>query len=266
MVLWALDRAAAVPVWLPAPAGPACVLTFSTRRGGVSGPPWDTLDLGLSCGDRPKSVIENRRRLMKSRGLDPTHLATAGQVHGATVRHVTRPGHEPECDALLTVTPGLALAIATADCMSLLYTVPGAVAVAHAGWRGAAAGLPATTLRALTSAAGVPAAAARVALGPCIRVCCYEVGVDVARRFPASAVRDVAGRLHLDLPAAARLQLLEAGLPPGAFEDTGACTSCERNWYFSHRRDLGRTGRLWGLAAVCHRERAVPERGHGPGL
>lgn len=264
--MWTLDRAAAVPAWRPAPVDPACVLAFSTRQGGVSEPPWDTLDVGLSCGDRLESVLENRRRLIESQGLDPAHLATAGQVHGAAVRQVTRPGHEPGCDALLTVTPGLALAIATADCMSLLYTVPGAVAAAHAGWRGAAAGLPATTLHALTVAAGVPAAAVRVALGPCIRVCCYEVGPDVARRFPAAAVQDVEGRLHLDLPAVARLQLLEAGLPPLAFEDTGACTACERDWYFSHRRDAGRTGRLWGLAALHPADRVPRERRHGGGL
>jgi YfiH family protein len=249
-VPWILDRLAAVPSWRPAPADPGCSLAFSTRRGGVSGPPWDTLDLGLSSGDRPESVLENRRRLLVSHGLDPAALATAGQVHGSTIRTVTRPGHEPGCDALLTLTRGVTLAVATADCMSLLYTAPGTIAAAHAGWRGAAAGLPATTLDALCAAAGVPAREAHVALGPCIRVCCYEIGPDVARRFPASTVRTVDGRPHLDLPGAARIQLLEAGLPPEAFEDTGACTACERDWYFSHRRDAGHTGRHWGFAAL----------------
>jgi polyphenol oxidase len=249
-VTWFLDRSSAVPAWHRAPGDPACVLAFSTRQGGVSAPPWDTLDLGLSCGDRPESVLENRRRLLASHDLDPAHLATADQVHGSDIRSVTRPGHEPGCDALLTVARGVTLAVATADCMSLLYAAPGAVAAAHAGWRGAAAGLPATTLHALCAAAGVPSRVVRVALGPCIRACCYEIGPDVARRFPASAVRTVDGRLHLDLPAVARTQLLEAGLPPEAFEDTGACTACERDWYFSHRRDAGHTGRLWGFAAL----------------
>ena len=248
--MWTLDRSAAVPVWLPASADPACVLAFSTRQGGVSGPPWDTLDLGLSCGDRPESVLENRRRLLASQGLDPAALATAGQVHGNSIHSVVHPGHEPGRDALLTLVPGIALAVATADCMSLLYSTPGAVAVAHAGWRGAAAGLPATTLHALCAAAGVPARATRVALGPCIRACCYEVGPEVARHFPASTVRTVERSLYLDLPGVARIQLLEAGLLPEAFEDTGACTACERDWYFSHRRDAGHTGRLWGIAAL----------------
>ena len=248
--MWSLDRSSAVPVWRCFPADAACVLAFSTRLGGVSAPPWDTLDLGLSCGDRPESVQENRRRLLTTLGLDPASLATAGQVHGSDIRTVTRPGHEPGCDALVTFRRGVTVAVATADCMSLLYAVPGAVAAAHAGWRGAAAGLPAATLHALCTAAGVPASAAQVALGPCIRACCYEVGPDVARRFPATAVRAVDGRLHLDLPGAARTQLLEAGLPAEALQDTGACTACERDRYFSHRREAGRTGRLWGLAAL----------------
>jgi polyphenol oxidase len=248
--MWTLDRALAVPVWRPAPSDPACVLAFTTRNGGVSEPPCDTLNLGLSCGDRPEAVLENRRRLLESVELRPADLVTAGQVHGAAVRPVTRPGHEPGSDALLTRSRGVILAIATADCMSLLYSAPGAVAAAHAGWRGAAAGLPSITLRALCTATGVPPTAVRVALGPCIRVCCYEVGAEVACRFPASTVRSVGGRLHLDLPAAARIQLLDAGLPADAFEDVGACTACERGAYFSHRRDTGRTGRLWGIAAL----------------
>jgi YfiH family protein len=248
--MWTLDRASAVPAWRFAPADPACMLAFSTRQGGVSAAPWDTLDLGLSCGDRPDSVLENRRRLLESLSLDPARLATAGQVHGTRIHSATRPGHEPGCDALLTLTPGLALAVATADCMSLLYAAPGAVAAAHAGWRGAAAGMPAAALRALCAATAVAPATVRVALGPCIRGCCYEVGPDVARCFPSAAVRDVDGRPRLDLPTVARLQLLEAGLPPGALEDTGACTACEPYWYYSHRRDAGRTGRLWGVAAL----------------
>jgi hypothetical protein len=249
-VSWTLDRWADVPIWRPAPGAATPVLAFSTRRGGVSDPPWDTLDLGFSSGDRPESVLENRRRLLASLRLEPERLVTASQVHGTVARLVSRPGLEPGCDALLTRTSGLVLAVATADCMSLLYSAPGAVAAAHAGWRGAAAGLPASALRALCDAAQVAPREVRVALGPCIRSCCYEVGPEVARRFPSSTVDVREGRLHLDLPAVARLQLLEAGLPPGSLEDTGACTACEPAWYFSHRRDAGSTGRLWGLAAL----------------
>lgn len=247
--MWTLDRVA-VPAWRPTSPDASTLLAFSTRRGGASDPPFDSLNVGLSTADRPEAVAENRRRLIESLGLEPSRLVTAGQVHGAGLRPVSAPGHEAGCDALLTRVPGLLLAVTTADCMALLYTAPGAIAAAHAGWRGAAAGLPAITLRGLCTAAGCPPARVRVSIGPCIRACCYEVGPEVAARFPAAVRRPVEGRVHLDLPAAARLQLLAGGVPEEAIEDTGACTACEPHWYFSHRRDGPRTGRLWGLAAL----------------
>ncbi|MBI5711012.1 MAG: laccase domain-containing protein [Candidatus Eisenbacteria bacterium] len=248
--MWTLDAGAGVPLWRPAAPDPAFVLAFSARRGGTSAPPFDTLNLGRSTADAAAAVAENRRRLLGALGLDPARLATAGQVHGAAVVAVRGPGHHHACDALVTRAPGVPLAVSTADCMPLLYTAPGAVAAAHAGWRGTASGMPVAALAALCDAAGVPPARVRVAIGPCIRPCCYEVGPEVAGRFPAAAVRDAEGSLRLDLAVAARLQLLEAGVPEDAIEDTGACTSCEPFWYFSHRRDAGATGRHWGVAAL----------------
>src|SRR5205814_10019609 len=90
----------------------------------------------------------------------------------------------------------------------------------------------------------------RVHLGPCIRACCYRVGEEVASRFPAAAVQRTADGPHLDLAHAARLRLIEAGVAAAAIFDTGACTSCAVEGYFSHRRDHGLTGRQWGLAAL----------------
>jgi polyphenol oxidase len=247
---WTLDHRATVPLWRPQPADPACTLAFSSRRGGISPPPRDSLDLGSSTGDLPDDVRENRRRLLASLALDPGALVTAGQVHGPVLRRVSLAGHMPGCDALLTLVPRLVLAVATADCMALLYTAHGVVAAAHAGWRGAAAGVPGATLRALCDAAGVPPGAVRVALGPCIRACCYEVGPEVAAAFPSTTVHRRHDRLYLDLPAVARLQLREAGLPDASLEDTGVCTVCQPESCFSYRRDGAGTGRLWGLVAL----------------
>ena len=175
---------------------------------------------------------------------------TAGQVHGAAVARVTEPGHVAAHDALVTATPGLVLAVTTADCMALLYSAGHAVGAAHAGWRGTADGMPAATLTDVCALARVPPSAADVHIGPCIRGCCYEVGPDVAERFPPAAVRLVDGRPRLDLPTAARLALEHEGVAPDRIHDTGACTACEPAWYFSHRRDRGRTGRHWGIAAL----------------
>lgn len=249
--MWTLDEACDVPHWRPTLPLPGARLAFSTRRGGVSPAPFESLNLGRSTADLAEAVSENRERLLKQIGLSPERLATAGQVHGARVVEVTAPGHVPECDGLITRVPGLALAVTTADCMSLLFVAPGAVAAVHSGWRGAAEGIPVRALEALCGAAGCTAAEVEVHFGPSARGCCYEVGEEVASRFPESALRRPAGRPRLDLPTATRLALVGAGMRAASVNDTGACTMCEPHWYFSHRRDAGRTGRLWGVAALA---------------
>jgi hypothetical protein len=225
-------------------------MAFSTRRGGISQPPYDALNLGRSTRDRPEAVEQNRRRLLSALGLDSTRLATAGQVHGATVTRAREGGLHPACDALVTTAPGLTVAVSAADCLPVLLTGPRAVAAVHAGWRGAAAGAPAAALRALMACSEAAPSQVHAHLGPCIRDCCYRVGIDVARIFPEGAVRRDHDSLYLSLPVAVRQALVDEGVPPDAIEDTGACTSCEPHWYFSHRRDHGETGRQWGLVAL----------------
>lgn len=247
--MWTLDRQRAVPAWR-AGVAPDVVLAFSTRRGGVSRGPYRTLNIGRSTEDRAEAVEENRRRLLTSLGLDPRRLATAGQVHGTRVARVTAPGLHRECDGLVTTEPGIALAVTGADCMPILCHAPGAVAAIHSGWRGTRDGAPEAGLRAVSEAAGCGTERVAVHLGPCIRACCYQVGAEVAAGFPGETVRRRNGSLWLDLPLAARLRLHAAGLAEGAFFDTGACTACEAETYFSHRRDQGLTGRQWGLAAI----------------
>ena len=254
--MWILDERAAVPCWRPRTESSDVVLRFSTRRGGVSRAPYESLNLGRSTEDDPDAVTENRARWLTAAGLDPARLATAGQCHGTRVVEVVEPGHHPECDALVTRVPGVTLAVTTADCMSILFHAPGVVAAAHSGWRGTADRMPTLTLEAVCRLAGCEPDAVRVAFGPAIRGCCYEVGDEVATRFPREALRRVEGRARLDLPTAALLSLTAAGVPAASIEDTGACTACEAFHYFSHRRDHGRTGRHWGIAALTGSSRA----------
>src|SRR5215831_14855703 len=133
--MWTLETRPDPPLWRPAADANEALLAFSTRRGGISSPPYHALNLGRSTADDPDVVRENRRRVLARIGAAPEHLVTAGQVHGARVERVTEPGHVADCDALVTTTPGLVLAVTAADCMPLLFTAPGAVAAAHSGWR-----------------------------------------------------------------------------------------------------------------------------------
>ena len=121
-------------------------LAFSTRTGGISAAPYATLNLGASTADRPEAVAENRRRLLQSLDLDFNRLVTAGQVHGAAVAVVSEPGLARGHDGLVTRVPGLPLAVSSADCLPILFTAPGAIAAAHAGWRGTVAGIAEATL------------------------------------------------------------------------------------------------------------------------
>jgi purine-nucleoside/S-methyl-5'-thioadenosine phosphorylase / adenosine deaminase len=225
--MWTLETTSPIPHWRPRSRLRDAVLLFTTRRGGVSRAPFDTLNLGRSTVDDAAAVRENRERLLRLATPEPDRVATAGQVHGARVVEV----------------------VTTADCMSLLYHAPGVVAAAHSGWRGTAEAMPVAALDAVCRLAGCAPDAVSVAIGPAIRGCCYEVGDDVAARFPVAAVRATGGKPRLDLPTAARIALGAAGVRPDRLDDTGACTCCEPEWYFSHRRDQGRTGRHWGVAA-----------------
>ena len=248
--MWKLDSNSRLPAWRPRVSEAEAVLAFSTRRGGVSSPPFDTLNLGRSTEDRPEAVSDNRRRFLESLDLDPGSLATAGQVHGAAVAEVRHPGFHPGCDVLVTRAPGIALAVTAADCLPLILTARGAVAAAHSGWRGTVAGAPRAALDALCAAAAVQPSEVVVHLGPSIRSCCYRVGPEVARQFAASATVRHHDAWHLDLVAAASLQLIEAGVSAERIHQVPACTACDSAQYFSHRRDGARTGRHWAVAAL----------------
>jgi YfiH family protein len=218
---------------------------FTTRLGGVSAAPFDELNLGGLVGDDPARVAENWRRLEAATGLA---FARVRQVHGARAVLANAPsGPGEEADAVLSATAGLAACVSAADCVPLLLADPagGSVAAVHAGWRG-------TIGRA--ASAGVAALAGRgarpgdllAALGPAIGPCCYEVSADLADRFRAElgpeAVR-AGPRPRIDLWAANRIRLVEAGMRPERIEVLARCTACEPPLFFSHRRDRGRTGR-----------------------
>jgi YfiH family protein len=228
---------------------------MSTRSGGVSAAPWDSLNLGSAVGDDPAAVAENRRRFVALTGAQPQWLR---QVHGCTVvqaRAESAAGEPPCADAAWTDQPGVACIVQVADCLPVLLAAPAgrAVAAAHAGWRGLAAGVVEASVAALCAAAGCAPAQVLAWLGPCIGPRRFEVGDDVLRAFGQTPGRadprcfvsappsGVAPRWWADLPQLARDRLARAGV----HQVSGGqwCTVEQRSSFFSFRRD-GITGRL----------------------
>jgi YfiH family protein len=227
------------PVWtwqdgqLAAAHGRAQV-RFTSRHGGVSAAPYDTLNLGRWTDDDPAAVAENLARATRSAGVE--RLAQPHQVHGTAVVPAPAAGSFPEADGVHTAEPGVGCLVLTADCLPVALVAPGgrAVAMVHAGWKGLAGGVLEAGVRAL----GGKVATAFV--GPGAGPCCYEVGSEVHARFGTS------GRT-LDLKGIAERRLRVAGVPE--VHDAGLCTMCDpERRFFSHRRDRGLTGRQAGLA------------------
>ena len=219
---------------------------FFTRRGGVSGGPYASLNCSLSGGDSPDAVLRNRAAAARALGADPDRLVGLTQVHGTDVVHVTSPwapGAGPRADAMVTDRPGIALGIITADCAPVLLadTDAGVVGAAHAGWRGAVAGVIEATIAAMIRLGARPESIA-AAIGPCIRQAAYEVGADLrdavlgqdaaSDRFFVPGRREA--RWQFDLPGYCSSRLAAAGLDRIAAVD--ADTAADEFTFFSYRR------------------------------
>lgn len=240
-------------------AGFAPLHGFTTRHTGFSTDAYSSLNLGLSSGDERALVEANRDLLLGSLGFGREQVCAFDQVHGKRVI-VARAASwfEHEADATISADPNLLLVVSAADCLPILFHDPftGAVGAAHAGWRGTLARISAEVVGALQREFGSDPSDLRVAIGPGIGACCYEVSHEVADEFTAAGFsaacfRPGRGeRPHLDLVRANCEALARAGVPVGAVTSLGRCTSCERDVFYSHRRDSGKTGRLWGFISA----------------
>lgn len=226
------------------------VAGFSTRHGGVSQAPYATLNLGLNTGDDPERVQENRRLLAATLGFTLDQIAVAGQVHGDRVLLVTEPGQSPGYDAMVTERPGILLCISAADCAAVLLADPeaGVVGACHAGWRGTVARISEKTVAAMVERGAAPARM-RAYISPCISAAQFEVGPEVAAQFDPAFVHQRPGRArpYVDLKAALRAQLRQAGLPDASIEVSPHCTFSEADRFFSYRAGNGSTGRMMGF-------------------
>ena len=229
---------------------PGARAVFSTRRGGVSQGPYESLNLGILTDDDPERVAENRRRVARTARVAPERVAMGWQVHGTDLlewdappsdRAYAEPGGKvlPRVDGHLTVEPNLALLVLVADCYPVALSDGARTAILHCGWRPLAGGI---IERAIERFDEPPSAA----IGPGIGGCCYEVGPEVLEAF--GDLEGVASGRMLDLRAVIARKLVAAGV--AQVQHLDHCTSCRPDLYFSHRRDGGVTGRQGGLVVL----------------
>ena len=226
---------------------------FSTRQGGVSTAPWDSLNLGVGRGDDPSAVAENYRRFCGAVGVDENRVVLSKQIHEATVRVCTADdagkglwsSRDYAADALVTNQPDLPLVVFSADCgIILLYDpVRKAAGAVHAGWRGCAAGIVEKAVRTMTEMFSSDPSHILAAVGPCIGQCCFETDGDVPAAMEAALGDDAApyierrgAKYHVDLAGLNRQWLLRSGLTPDHIEICGLCTACRSDLFWSHRK------------------------------
>lgn len=268
MDLPVLERTEREGVWVwtdPQLANAGVIVAFSERRGGVSDPPYASLNLAHHVGDDPQAVDTNRARLLASLGIASLNgrLVTAEQVHATRVEVVgvadagrgasgTSAAPVAGTDALVSCEARLPLMLLFADCVPVVLVAPGpAIAVAHAGWRGALGRIPEKTVASLCDQARCRPSEVTAYIGAHICAETYEVSEEIMSQFVNSfvTVSRAAGR-RLDLSLAVTESLLDAGVELCRIARLGVCTAQATDRFFSYRAEAGLTGRHAALACV----------------
>jgi YfiH family protein len=227
----------------------------SMRHGGVSQPPYHSLNLADSVDDHPEAVIANRCIFFDQIGLDIQNFVFCRQIHSDCVRLVNRVDTSSslplaEADAMITNQPSLALGVFTADCIPIFIVdiVTPAIGIVHAGWRGTLAGITTKTIKAMERHFATEPSNCLAHLGPSIQKCCYTVSSLLADKFQDTFGPEVrCGKGALSLQMANLLQLRQVGLPQAAISIAQLCTACRTDLFYSHRAEGGNTGRMLSL-------------------
>jgi hypothetical protein len=234
---------------------PGLISLQTTRSGGASSPPWDSLNLGPRTEDRSEHIQDNFFRLGEHLGIGTENIIISEQVHGTSICRIVRPGHVSGYDALITDTEDIYIGILTADCYPVLIhdRKNRASGAAHAGWQGTVGRIAEKTVKAMEEAFGTRPEDCLAWVGTGISADHYEIGDAVARQFderylsPSPSGND---KHMLDLSAANRDQLIAAGIPEPQVECSAYCSWKDHEQFFSYRRDQGSTGRMLSLIGV----------------
>jgi polyphenol oxidase len=222
----------------PEPGPELANILFFTRLGGVSGSPYDELNVSIKVGDDAEAVGKNIGIIRRALGERPS--AWVKQVAGDGIVRVSEGGFAGEADALITSEKDLCLNVAVADCVPVALVGEEEVSMVHSGWRGTLSGISGK------AALEMKGGAKQAYIGPCIRECCYEVSQELADAFAGEFGEYVVSGRHLSLPGAIRTDLQRAGVE---IIDLGLCTGCRPDLFYSHRKQKPVTGR--NLASVA---------------
>ena len=233
---------------------PQLLCVFSTRNGGVSSPPYHTMNLGLNTGDLREDVISNRNRLFESIGIKESQIAFTDQIHSANVNRANQSGLYKHTDAIITDRPNLFLAIQTADCFPLFAFHPEKkiVAAIHAGWRGAQKGIVENTMLHMKAQFNLDLSELLVVIGPGLQKECFEVEKDVYDLFDNKYVFKTKqkNKRLLNLETYLIDILKRQGVLRENIHSTGICTKCSEDEYYSFRRNGNKSGRMLGVIGL----------------
>lgn len=215
---------------------------ISTIKGGNSRPPFSSLNVAYQTNDNPDHVRSNRQRLFECVGIVESHLCEANQVHGDSIAAVSSDGEYADTDGFVSREAGLVLSIRTADCVPvfLVDAHQRAIGLVHAGWRGTAQSIAMKAVEKMILHFGSQPQNLHCFVGPSIGPCCYEVGSEVADAAGETYIR----QSRLDMWRWNRDQLRSSGIPEKQIEISRLCTACHSEWFFSHRKSGGNTGRM----------------------
>src|ERR1700741_1748165 len=230
---------------------PGLIAAQSTRLGGVSSKPFDSLNLGLSTEDDSGKVQQNRKSFFDSLGISEEEVASSGQVHGKD-GFISDRSQSAQCyDAVITNKKGLLVAITIADCTPVLIydSYSHAAAAIHAGWRGTVQQIVPNTLQQMKKEYGTRAEDCFAYIGTCISEKAFEVEADVADQFSSDLKHfdERKQKFFVDLKKANLQQLINEGVPTIQIEISDRCTVLNNDRYFSYRKEKGQTGRMMAV-------------------
>lgn len=233
---------------------PTLVAAQSTRVGGISEDPYQSLNLGSHTSDEPERLIKNKELFCSQLGFNLSQYAKSRQVHGDAVLEVLEAGSYEGYDALVTRQRRILLTVSTADCVPMLVYDPvkEVIAAVHAGWKGTLLNIAGKTIRKMEENYGCRAEDMQVYIGACIDRCHFEVGPEVWQQFEAPYIKlkEDSEKGYIDLKQVNFDLLTRMGVKPQGIEVSPHCTFDREDLFYSHRRDRGITGRMWSVIGL----------------